>query len=1848
MIAFCGGILEFEHEQVSVTEDEYFVSIAYQCRQLEHILEIESIYFDSINVDFAFIILYKIAKIIESTSHNILTVDWLFSVVFGAMKLALSYITRYSSTVVQALSYIKTSASSLSLNSLSERRTCSEMIKLLGEESSNHRNHVLAEALLSLVCSSLNTLATTTSPRDCKRIGALIVMRIVDHSFSEKNVLLGLVFDVFVKDFIKNGLIEFTYLSDDFKKLESSVNVQQVSKDIVTGSNIASQLKSVIDLSDNVSKMAVFSGVINAITVQRLDAPISHDGHNINILFDGLFPLLHYYCMQSKDSDLKLFSILSYSDSLLFLHDHVKARKSSEMEDIERFNFENRVSKLIKGGIQIVFSNIENQVYDIFAKMRQLFMDLLDLRDFLTLDKVKSQIDLVSMTNSILDSDWTRKGKYISLIALLPRITASKIYSLCPEIFTNILSSLGHLNGSVNGNASLFFEKMLSDLLKDCKKNKEKIAEWEIMCLKPVSDFLAMCDKKQRSAIFIHLMSKILKVNNEGTAFLVKCFKAGIERTESSTERSALLHSLMFTLKTAKSLSLYELDFKNDLELIEEGLIHNDHDIRLDAFELITVSTKKLALPTEQELAIIIKFARLNLRGCKSSFRFGFGDAIERFIKRVNEICVRIFASHQKNQTLNHLLDVSTPEGNMPQKKREELNKDRHSYRILMEFLYDYATEVINSLYPGCPHERLLVALDCYKSLLDTFSLNNSIDVFNPSDTNRVVSWKRIHLTSSNSVLTLLNTLGSCWDKVRVVIYDLLASFMAPLTGFETPEKVKVIANNAFDLIKSPRLRESDAGALLYRIIFKKYVCELGWEVFLDKEPVTSCSVSPQLSFCKKLVALLKEKTENCAQNIFNITKDSALVGILQTLIYVISDVDFTKERTTISEWREWMTEFLGILEKACLLSVKIIAGAPLLDENEDNSVAMNNVDCRGHIFFGEDEEVSGDTHSLTVNSWLAVKSSSMLISVIVHHVELYPDSHSNDKLSKDSIITFDQIEKLGKMLLNILLTTKHNGAIEKSAVGFNILCKRLMSCGIPELVNIPEKWTRYLLDGIGKDDTFSMMRRSAGLPWTFASIMKSEPTFLPRKLLPETMQYLLNVALNQSNYKTSQVVNALNVLRFLFHDAQLGPYVQQFVEDGLIISLKGFGSTIWAIKNSSLMMYTALLHRSLGDNDSIKTGTEYFSRYPRLRTFLLEQLNTVTDENREHKRILHPSLYPMLLLLSRLRPSLDESTETEANSVSQFIPFVKKCSAMIHHMARSIGARALEPLIPSSMVKEYILDTINALPKTVEETIHQNELHGVLFQLNRFVTTSFKAMENSEQFALDCLNKLANSFIGTIQNRCFATRSLFYEIINNLLQMCKNIPQETLETLWNNSVNSVFLESTSTNGQPAKQEMFFNNSTFIVELYLLFRKDVDEDLVVNLLNFSAMDVRRATFKYLYKEEHVVQALSGVNAHAKIENLRPLILEHALFRETDVECARFGLASLVNLYNKAPAGQLTKDLSVMSSYLDNVFDAVPTRLVYLYVNETNTVLHQLVIALLGIFISGTIESQPENPLVKKWLKIVCHASDPARQSHVRAACLDSIVSSGILTISANDLKSAGNQFSVWTALITLLQDEDDIIRSRAALIVSPLIFGFEHKGTTSKQAKCAELQREYVLERSFAFISHHYGKLTECHNYLVSCIQLEEAINEENNSVEVVLPFKTTDEEVMLFEKEEDNVFTEELAISQLGSYYLNKLDISSEFRQQVLQKLEGQLLFVLKILSERRKQQIGLFWVGNFSFQPTVFIIIAKLVLAINTLGYFDIEKLRPFFENQEINEIHRILSDSHYRQFLVGCTLE
>ena len=218
---------------------------------------------------------------------------------------------------------------------------------------------------------------------------------------------------------------------------------------------------------------------------------------------------------------------------------------------------------------------------------------------------------------------------------------------------------------------------------------------------------------------------------------------------------------------------------------------------------------------------------------------------------------------------------------------------------------------------------------------------------------------------------------------------------------------------------------------------------------------------------------------------------------------------------------------------------------------------------------------------------------------------------------------------------------------------------------------------------------------------------------------------------LDESECKWKLAVHALNVLRLILSDGTLGPDLNAYIPDTAQLAVRGFTAPQWAVRNSCMMVFTAVAQRAVGTdkNDSsgaaVPTITEFFQRFPVLEPFLVSELTVATAPV---DGSVHPTLYPLMLLIAKLRvavmedsnvPSTDSfvGTATSSATIAQLIQLVGRCSGQKVQAVRVIAAKALRVLTPVSgspvAAAELIISARALLENAHKQRLDLNALHG-------------------------------------------------------------------------------------------------------------------------------------------------------------------------------------------------------------------------------------------------------------------------------------------------------------------------------------------------------------------------------------------------------------------------------------------------------------------------------------------------------------------------------------------------------
>ncbi|XP_014671184.1 PREDICTED: thyroid adenoma-associated protein homolog [Priapulus caudatus] len=416
----------------------------------------------------------------------------------------------------------------------------------------------------------------------------------------------------------------------------------------------------------------------------------------------------------------------------------------------------------------------------------------------------------------------------------------------------------------------------------------------------------------------------------------------------------------------------------------------------------------------------------------------------------------------------------------------------------------------------------------------------------------------------------------------------------------------------------------------------------------------------------------------------------------------------------------------------------------------------------------------------LLICSWRSMKEISLLLGQIVRMLPVV------EKHDAPCLLTVQQVKQIGDYFTSQLMESRHRGAFEVAYEGFSQLCNMLWRCPVAGLHSLPDTWLTELLADIQSNSLVSKLcstRRSAGLPFLMQALVSTEPVATRHLCFKRTMTQLLAMTLpagysstNSSEYwNTTAHVHSLNILRALFRSMQLGEQVLSYADDGLIAALLGGQSNSWSVRNSATMLFSTLITRIFGvkrtkDETSRKnclTGRVFFTRFPKLYTFLQEKLGECTAGIDSSGRLnLQPALYPLLMVISRLYPSPLQGIDTSL-SLAVFIPLVRRCAYSSVLKMREMAARALVPLITVDICQPTFTELLVTLPAQ-PYVMSQNFVHGTLLQLSFLVRHSAEQRIHLPSGIFSGLQRVF--WLATRANACLVTRTTYLEVVRDVL----------------------------------------------------------------------------------------------------------------------------------------------------------------------------------------------------------------------------------------------------------------------------------------------------------------------------------------------------------------------------------------------------------------------------------------------------------------------------------------------
>ncbi|WCJ20785.1 hypothetical protein M5689_002991 [Euphorbia peplus] len=1241
------------------------------------------------------------------------------------------------------------------------------------------------------------------------------------------------------------------------------------------------------------------------------------------ILYDGILPELCNYCENPIDSHFNFHALTVMQICLQQMKTSLLANLIDQSDNYDPIP-EEMASRILK----IIWNNLEDPLSQTVKQVHQVFDLFLDIQSNLHLVDGSQRIKsfLQSIASDLLRLGPRCKGRYVPLAFLTKRLGPKTMLEMSPHLLYETVQA--YVDDDVCCAVTTFLRCFLECLRDECWSSngvEKGYSVYRGYCIPPFLYGLAAGVSKLRWNLNTYALPVLLEVDVDSIFPMLAAIslgpseelhglsfpEPGISHIELGVEQKVAV--LVSLLKVCRSLALIEgdinlcdstpaalearsglgiestnlyaiiniksIEFKVQVEWLALALSHTDEMLRVDAAELLFLNPKTSSLPSYLELTLLKKAIPLNMRSCSSGFQMKWTSLFRKFFSRVRTALERQFKHGTWQQLPTCYLSESQSSTGT-----EETAVVRG--RDLFNFMRWLSCFLFFSCYPSAPYKRKIMAMELILIMLNVWSIvPPSQDNCGSTIPESYVSPYSSGITSPDATLLLVGSIIDSWDRLRENCFRMLLYFPTPLPGISSEDIIERMVTWAKNLVCSPRVRESDAGALTLKLIFRKYVLELGWVVRASADVVciqNQCEIvsgdsqavgsnPPVLEYINSLIDWLNIAVEEGERNLSEACKSSFVHGVLLALRYTFDELDWNSDSviSAISEFRLSLQKLLGLVMRITSIALWVVsADALCLPDDEmpdDDNFLIDEVDMVGSSELGDVDSKHGQETGprdqiVMVGCWLAMKEVSLLLGTIIRKIPLPSSINCSDSLEAhvtdgrytstltmtNAVLDLKQLEEIGNHFLEVLLKMKHNGAIDKTRAGFTALCNRLLCSNDPRLCRLTESWMEQLMErtvakGQVVDD---LLRRSAGIPAAFIALFLSEPEGAPKKLLPQALRWLIDVintlglvdamdintqSSNLSVAKTNQeldsensfeihgmekkskirheglipTVHAFNVLRAAFNDTNLATDTSGFAAEALIISVRSFSSPYWEVRNSACLAYTALVRRMVGflnvqKRESARralSGLEFFHRYPALHPFFYNELKAATDllmdatESNLAKAV-HPSLCPMLILLSRLKPSPISSESGDDLDPFLFMPFIRRCSTQSNMRVRVLSSKALVGLVSNEKLLVVLLNIASELPHMDDQQLllntnkgifcpSFNSVHGMLLQLSSLLNANCRDLADftkKEKILGDLIRVLATrSWLGNPKwCPCPIVNASFLKALDHMLSIAR------------------------------------------------------------------------------------------------------------------------------------------------------------------------------------------------------------------------------------------------------------------------------------------------------------------------------------------------------------------------------------------------------------------------------------------------------------------------------------------
>ncbi|XP_045741054.1 tRNA (32-2'-O)-methyltransferase regulator THADA isoform X5 [Mirounga angustirostris] len=1142
-------------------------------------------------------------------------------------------------------------------------------------------------------------------------------------------------------------------------------------------------------------------------TLTMLDWQNGSMGLSGEALLLNIVHVLFTLSSQIKESTLELFLsriLASWTNSAI----HVLESSSPSLKDSLNGN-----SSVVGRLLEYVYTHWEHPLDALRHQTKIIFRNILQMHQ-LTKEKSDSETSglaadrfICDLTESLLQLEWHVKGKYACLGCLVDYVGIGHILALAKTIPSQILEVMG--DQSLVPYASDLLETMFRNHkshLKSQAVDSTWIDEWHETWVSPLLFILCEGNLDQKSYVIDYYLPKLLNCSPESLSYMVKILQTSADAKTGSHNSRGALGALMACLRTARAhghLQSATDAWRNLVSSarIKQGLIHQHCQVRIDTLGLLCESNRSTEIVSMEEMQWIQFFITYNLNSQSPGVRQQICSLLKKLFCRIQEssqVLYKLEQSRSKHESEN------------------ELTKQHPSVSLQQykNFMSSICNRLFEALFPGSSYPTRFSALTILGSVAEVFPV--------PEGQVQTV-YQLSHDIDVGRFQTLMECFTSTFEEVKILAFDLLMKLPKTVVQFQDSEKLQALFQAALELSSSTKPYDCVTASYLLNFLIWQDALPSSLSASLQTQQA-SCGNGDKsavvverntLMVIKCLLENLEEELSQAENSLLQAAASFPLygrvhciTGALQRLSLKLSAVvspviqssspegliPMDTDSESASRLQTILSEIQPRDTNDYFTQAKILKERDSFDL-EDLNASVPNIGASAEIKGSKERKTCDVTAQMVlVCCWRSMKEVALLLGTLC---QLLPMQSMPE--SSNGLLTVEQVKEIGDYFKQHLLQSRHRGAFELAYTGFVKLTEILNRCPNVSLQNLPEQWLWNVLEEIKCSDPSSKLcatRRSAGIPFYIQALLASEPKKGKMDLLKITMKELITLAgPTDDSRSTVSKVHALNILRALFRDTRLGENIIPYVADGAKAAILGFTSPVWAVRNSSTLLFSTLITRIFGvkrgkDELSKKnrmTGSEFFSRFPELYPFLLQQLeavaNTVDSDTGELNR--HPSMFLLLLVLGRLYPSPMDGTSS-ALSMAPFIPFIMRCGRSPVYRSRVMAARALVPFVMVDEIPTTIRTLLAKLPNCTDQCFRQNHIHGTLLQvfhlLEACTDSKYRLNAYFQQLLADvAVCTRAKLWLAKRQNPCLVTRAVYIDILF-LLTRCLDKPTKGTE----------------------------------------------------------------------------------------------------------------------------------------------------------------------------------------------------------------------------------------------------------------------------------------------------------------------------------------------------------------------------------------------------------------------------------------------------------------------------------